>query len=173
MKSILKSIALVAVSSLVLVSCGKDYIAIPTEKETPNPMRGDLEMMVNDEYKFVANEKVVLDTTINGSRSITITARQYSEDMSDSSFQIINLVVANFQGPKSYPIDWYTTGTAVINVENNVAYNFLAIQGEAESYINFTEAGNGKYVGTFQFRARLGNSTEITSYTAGKFTVYK
>lgn len=171
MKSIFKNFAFIAAAALIFSSCGKDYIAVPTEVEAPNPMRGSFEAMYNDEFTFTANEKVVRDTTVEGSRSITIYAREYNEFMSDSSYRVIILSVANFQGPGTYAVDWYTTGTSITNVVDNNIYNYLAVQNEEGSHITFTQAGGGKYEGSFQFNAKSTNSSEIIKLTNGTFSI--
>jgi len=156
-------------------SCSSTYDAypdVPGRDTIKNTMRGDFTATI-DGVHFAADVKTVVDTTIDGVRSITLSGNMFSWDKNPKSYQNLTLSIADFQGPNTYQIQLGVAGTYIV-VEEGEPYARYAKNDGDEAYITITSAGD-KLEGTFQFVVApngLGNDNNA-NITSGKFSVPK
>lgn len=176
MKKILQTLAFIAFSGIIFNSCGKPYEPVKEDQnvDQSNPLRGDFECYLYDgSTHYVADEKWVKDITVDGSRSLSIHTKEYSDSMDPNVYKSISLGIANFQGTGTYPIDFYTNVDVTLAYDSANIQTFRQVSNEPETFINITKAENDQYEGEFQFRIRNTKDTSTISITRGKFKLEK
>ena len=156
-------------------SCSSVYDAtpsIPGRDTIKNALRGDFTATV-DGVEFVGNAKYASDQTVNGVRTITISGVMDSKAKDPKTNQTISLSITNYEGPKTYPIQFGTAGSYIVQDEG-VYTTYLAKTGDTMALINITK-DQGNLEGTFNFVvAPNGMGTANNhSVTNGSFSVPK
>lgn len=156
-------------------SCSSVYDAtpsVPGRDTIKNALRGNFTATV-DGIEFVANAKYASDQTVDGIRTITISGVMDSKAKDPKTNQSISLSITNYEGPKTYPIQFGTAGIYVVR-KDGVATTFLAKAGDTMALINITK-DQGDLEGTFNFVVApngLGTANNHSVYN-GAFSVPK
>lgn len=132
-------------------SCSTTYDATPTipgRDTIKTGLRGDFTATVQG-VEFVANTKYVSDQTVSGVRVLTISGVMDSKAKDPKTNQTISLSITNYEGPKSYPIQFGTAGT-YINMKESASSVYLAKANDTNNVITITQDGS-EVKGTFNF----------------------
>ncbi|MFA6059400.1 MAG: hypothetical protein WC756_14435 [Taibaiella sp.] len=156
-------------------SCSSVYDAtpsVPGRDTIKNALRGNFTATV-DGVEFVANAKYASDQTVDGIRTITISGVMDSKIKDPKTNQSISLSITNYEGPKTYPIQFGTAGVYVVQ-EDGVYTTYLAKTGDTMALINITK-DQGDLEGTFNFVVApngMGTANNHSIYN-GTFSVPK
>jgi hypothetical protein len=156
-------------------SCSSSYDAtpsIPGRDTIKNALRGNFTATV-DGVEFVANAKYASDKTVDGVRTIIISGVMDSKAKDPKSNQTISLSITNYEGPKTYPIQFGTAGVYTVQKEG-VYTTYLAKTGDTMAMVNITK-DQGDLEGTFNFVVApngLGTA-DNHNVTNGTFSVPK
>jgi hypothetical protein len=132
-------------------SCSSVYDAtpsVPGRDTIKNALRGNFTATV-DGVEFVANAKYASDKTVDGIRTITISGVMDSKAKDPKTNQAISLSITNYEGPKTYPIQFGTAGAYVVK-KDGISTTYLAKTGDTVALINITK-DQGDLEGTFNF----------------------
>lgn len=132
-------------------SCSSVYDAtpsIPGRDTIKNALRGNFTATVEG-VEFVANAKYANDQTVNGVRTITISGVMDSKAKDPKTNQTISLSITNYEGPKTYPIQFGTAGIYVVT-KDGTPTTYLAKTGDTMAMISITK-DQGDLEGTFNF----------------------
>jgi hypothetical protein len=156
-------------------SCSSTYDAtpsIPGRDTIKNALRGNFTATI-DGVEFVANTKYANDQTVGGVRTITISGVMDSQSKDPKTNTTISLSITNYQGPKTYPIQFGTAGTYIVQ-KNGVYTTFLAKTGDTLALVNITK-DQGDLEGTFNFVVAPGGMGTANNHnvTNGTFSVPK
>lgn len=156
-------------------SCSSVYDAtpsVPGRDTIKNALRGDFTAVV-DGVEFVANAKYASDQTVSGTRTITISGVMDSKAKDPETNQTISLSITNYEGPKTYPIQFGTAGSYIV-MKDGAATSYLAKTGDTVALISITK-DQGDLEGTFNFVVApngLGTA-DNHSISSGTFSVPK
>jgi hypothetical protein len=113
-----------------------------------NALRGNFTATV-DGVEFVANAKYASDQVVGGVRTLTVSGVMDSKTKNPKYNQTISLSISNYEGPKTYPIQFGTAG--IYTVQDNGVYTpYLAKTGDTMALITITK-DQGDIEGTFNF----------------------
>lgn len=161
--------------ALCFSSCSSEYDANPVVNNSNirNPMQGTFTAEVNG-VPFVADEKTVFDTTINNTRTVSISGLAYAADKDPKKFQVIQLSIPDFTGTHPYTLDGYTSGQYIVT-DSNYVQIFNSTVGDTMSNITITEAGSN-WAGTFSFKVVPAGSNpnhDTITIASGNFSIPK
>lgn len=161
--------------NLCFTSCSSDFDANPETdyNDIRNPLQGSFTAMVNG-VQFIADEKGIIDSSFNDFRVLSISGRAYSPDKEPQKYQVINLAISDYSGPRAYALDGNASGQYVITDSNNVQL-FMSYAGDTLSMINITK-DDGTLEGNFNFRVvPTGNNQNQDTITIaeGNFSIPK
>lgn len=176
MKKILQTLAVVTFSGIIFSACSKPYEPVKKDPDIDqsNPLRGDFECYLYDgSTHYVADEKSVTDITKDGSRTLAIHTKEYSDSMDVYVYKTISFGISNFQGTGTYPIDFYTNVAVTLAYDSANIQTFTQVSNEPETFINITKAENDQYEGEFQFKIKNTKDTSTVLINRGKFKLEK
>ncbi len=170
MKKVLKSLSLLTAAALLMTACSKKYE--PTKDESRNPFKGDFTASLWGAEPYVADLKMVVDTTIEGVRSLSIATKQFLSYSDTTQYRLMTISIGNFTGPNTYPIGAFTTfNQVIISYDSANKQTFNQDNNDPEGFIVVTKAENNAYEGTFQFKTINTVDTSTIPVTSGVFNL--
>jgi len=179
MKKVVLSLVIVmtALSCLTFTtSCQKDYNATVLDDTAVvrNPMQGTFTCIVGG-APFTGNMKYYSDTSIEDIRVLSVSAQQFSPNMSPYVYQNMSFSITFYEGPGTYKTEgMFVTGN-YSKVDTYSVENFSVVNVDTLSNVTITEDG-GNLAGTFYFTLRpVGNTSDSMDIdvVSGEFSLPK
>ncbi len=179
MKKVILSIVIVmtALSCLTFTtSCQKEYNAntLDDTAVVRNPMQGTFTCIVGG-APFTGNMKYYSDTSIEDVRVLSVSAQQFSPNMSPYVYQTMAFSISFYEAPGTYKADGiYVTG-AYTSVDTYSVNNYAIVNVDTVSNITITENGSN-IAGTFFFTIRPAGATSDSmdiQVQSGEFNIPK
>ncbi|HET8573847.1 MAG TPA: hypothetical protein VFL76_08235 [Edaphocola sp.] len=174
MKKILLLACAVLGMNLCFTSCSSDYDASPEVNNSGvrNPLQGTFTATING-VPFIADEKTISDTTINGIRSISVAGLAFNPDKNPEKNSTVTLMIPDYNGAHSYIMDGMTaSGMYTIKDSANIQ-NFAAITNDTLSMITITGDGSS-LEGNFNFKVIPAGSNpnhDTITIAEGNFSI--
>lgn len=174
-KFLLLAVTLLSINSLI-TSCSSSYDPEPktNNSNVRNPLQGTFTATVNG-VKYIASEKTVTDTTIGGTRMVTISGISFSADRNPAVFQTMNLIIPKYTGAHAYNLNGTDANGQYILTDSGNVTIMKAYAGDTLAKITISQDGTN-WAGSFNFTAvTQGNVQKVDTVTIaeGSFSIPK
>mgnify|MGYP001191877382 CR=1 FL=1 len=157
-------------------SCQKEYNATVLDDtvDVRNPMQGTFTCIVGG-APFTGNMKYYSDTTMEDIRFLSVSAQQFSANMSPRVYQNMSFSIIYYEGPGTYKTEGMFVTGGYSKVDSYSVENFSVVNVDTFSSVTITEDSEN-LSGTFFFTLRpvgeLDNSKDI-NVVSGEFSLPK